>query len=234
MPVEELAETLVELADALVDEFDLDAFLDMLADRCVRILDVPAAALLLVNHGGRARVVGASDDPTRTLARLEKGPGPDCARSGEPVIAADLTRTSLRWPEFTAGALAIGFAGAHALPMRRRSTVIGALAILSEVPEELDKLTGKVGQAVADLTTIGLLQVDALRRQGAVSSQLQHALTSRVAIEQAKGVTGERLGLSMDAAFNALRRYARSNNLRMTELAASVVDGSFDTGLLKP
>ncbi|MPZ80715.1 MAG: ANTAR domain-containing protein [Actinophytocola sp.] len=218
----------------MVDGCDQGAFLNLLADRCARLLDLPAAALLLVEHGGQARMEGASDDPTRVLARLDEGPGPDCARSGEPVIAPDLTRTSLRWPEFTALALSTGFTSAHALPMRRRSSVIGSLTLFSEDIGELDKATGRVGQAAADLATIGLLQIRALRRQEEIAGQLQHALTSRVVIEQAKGVTGERMGLGMDAAFNALRRYARSNNVRIAELAASVVDGSFDTGLLEP
>lgn len=233
-PAEELAETLVELADTMVDGTDQGAVLNLLAERCARLLDLAAAALLLVTDGDQARVVGASDDPTRMLARLEEGPGPDCARGGEPVIAPDLNRTSLRWPEFTALALSAGFTSAHALPMRRRSAVLGSLTLFSEEIGELDKATGRIAQAATDLVTIGLLQVRALRRQEDVAGQLQHALNSRVAIEQAKGVTGERLGLSMDAAFNALRRYARSNNMRIAELSVSVVDGSFDTGLLQP
>jgi AmiR/NasT family two-component response regulator len=98
----------------------------------------------------------------------------------------------------------------------------------------LDKVTDRIAQALADLATIGLLQVRALRRQERVGAQLQHALSSRIVIEQAKGMTGERLGIGVDAAFDALRRYARSHNLRIAELAESVVDGSFDTTVLAP
>jgi transcriptional regulator with GAF, ATPase, and Fis domain len=231
-PVEELAETLVELADAAVDGPGLDGFLDLLAVRCVRLLDVSAAAVLLVDHAGRDRSTGASDDRTSALTLLEDGPGQACHEAGEPVVVPDLTRTSLRWPEFTEAATAAGYASAHTVPMRRRAEVIGALTLFRTTPGEVDKVTYRIAQALADLATIGLLQVRTLRRQEGLAEQLQQALTSRVVIEQAKGVTGERLALDMDAAFNALRGYARSNNLRISDLAASVVDGSFDTALL--
>jgi len=227
--VEELAETFVELADTGVDEFDLDDFLNLLADRCVRLLNVPAAALWLVEQGGRT---GASGERARELAQLEEGPGPDCYRAGESVVVPDLARVTLRWPEFAAAATAAGFGATHTVPLRLRTEVIGALTLFSAAPGELDKVTDRVAQSMADVATIGLLQARELRRRTDLAAQLQHALTSRVVIEQAKGVTGERLGLSMDDAFGALRRYARSNNLRITEVAAGIVDGSFDTTVL--
>jgi transcriptional regulator with GAF, ATPase, and Fis domain len=231
-PVEELAETLVEIADAAAGGRGPEGFLDLLAVRCVRLLDVSAAVLLLVDHGDQARSTGASGDPARELALLEDSPGQACCEAGEPVVVPDLARTSLRWPEFTATATAAGFASAHTVPMRRRAEVIGALTLFRAEPGELDKVTDRIAQALADLATIGLLQARALHRQEGLAEQLQNALTSRVIIEQAKGVTGERLALDMDAAFNVLRGYARSRNLRITDLAGAVVDGSFDTSLL--
>jgi transcriptional regulator with GAF, ATPase, and Fis domain len=231
--VEELAETFVELADA-VEELELDYFLNLLASRCVRLLDVAGAALSLVDDRGRTYAAGCSDERVSMLARQADGPGQACYRAGEPVAVPDLTTVALRWPDYTAQAAAGGFAAAYAVPMRRGADVIGALTLLSAVPGDLDKVTDRIAQALADLATIGLLQVRAVRRQQDLTAQLQHALTSRIVIEQAKGVTGERLGIGMDAAFDALRRYARSHNLRIAELAESVVDGSFDTTLLPP
>lgn len=233
-PVEELAETFVELADTVVAEFELDAFLNLLADRCVRLLDVSAAGLSLVDDGGRTHAAGASNERAMALALLDDGPGPACYRAGAPVVVPDLARTMLRWPEYATTATAAGFAAAHAVPMRMRSDVIGALTLFRAAPGELDKVTDRIAQALADLATIGLLQVRELRKQQDLAAQLQHALTSRVVIEQAKGITGERLGLGMDSAFDTLRRYARSQNLRIAELAAGVVDGTFDTALLPP
>lgn len=233
-PAEELAETFVELAGSVVDELGLDDFLDLLADRCVRLLDVPAATLSLVDEGGRTHAAGASGDAARALAQLEDGPGPACFRAGEPVIVPDLTGAAARWPEFTTAATSAGFASVHAVPVRRRAEVVGALTLLRSAPGELDKATDRIAQALAELAAIGLLQVRALRQQTELAAQLQRALTSRVVIEQAKGITGERLGLGMDAAFEALRQYARSHNLRIADLAAAVVDGSFDATRLRP
>jgi AmiR/NasT family two-component response regulator len=118
--------------------------------------------------------------------------------------------------------------------MRRSAESIGALTLFGTAPGEQDKATDRIAQALADAATIGVLQARALRQQEDRTTQLQHALTSRVIIEQAKGVTGERLGLDMGAAFNALRQYARSHNLRIAELSASIVDGTFDTARLIP
>ncbi|HEV7648810.1 MAG TPA: ANTAR domain-containing protein [Actinophytocola sp.] len=236
-PVEELAEAFVELAGAAADESGSDDFLNLLADRCVLLLDVSAAGLSLVDERGRTCLVGASGERARVLTLLDDGPGQECQRTGAPVEVTDLGTTKLRWPEFTATAEAAGFAAAYSLPMRRQADVLGALTLFRATPGTpgtLDRVTARIARAMADLATIGLAQVRALRRQTDVAAQLQHALTSRVVIEQAKGVTGERLGLGMDDAFDLLRRYARSRNLRITELAGTVVDGSFDTGLLTP
>ncbi|MGH3760452.1 ANTAR domain-containing protein [Actinophytocola sp.] len=230
--LEELAETFVELADAVVDKVELDDFLNLLADRCVRLLDVSAAGLSLASVGGEPYAVGASGERARVLALLTDGPGPASHRTGAPVVVPDLTTP--HWPEFTTAATTAGFASAHALPMRVRTEVIGALTLLRTVPGVLDEVTERIAQALVDVATIGLMQVRALRRQEDLTAQLQHALNSRVVIEQAKGVTGERLGLGMNAAFDALRHYARSNNLRIADLATSVVDGTFDTGRLVP
>lgn len=231
--MEELAETFVELADTLVDEFDLAAFLNLLSDRCVRLLDVAAAGSLLVDHGGRPHTTGGSDERAQSLALLDDGPLHDCYRAGDPIQADDLTVTGSRWPEFSAAAVSAGFASVHTLPLRLRAETLGALNLFRTVPGELDKVTVRVAQALADVATVGLVQMRALRRQTDLAAQLQHALTSRVVIEQAKGVVAERLRVSVDAAFTALRRYARSSNTRITDLALSIVDGEFDTERLR-
>jgi hypothetical protein len=53
--------------------------------------------------------------------------------------------------------------------------------------------------------------------------QLEEALRSRVTIEQAKGVLAERLRLDMPSSFELLRRAARTNRMRIHDLAAAVV-----------
>jgi AmiR/NasT family two-component response regulator len=92
----------------------------------------------------------------------------------------------------------------------------------------------RVGQALADVATIGLLHERNMRRRDTLNEQLQSALNSRVVIEQAKGKLAERLGLDMDQAFNVLRDYARARNLRLSELARAFIDGSQDITRPKP
>lgn len=209
-------------------EFDLDGFLLLLANRSVRLLDVAAAGLFLIDQG-RA----ASDERAAGLELTEEGPGLECCQAGEPVAVPDLTTAAGRWPRFTAAARGAGYASVHAVPLRRRSEVIGALTLLRTETGELEKSDARVAQAMADIATIGILQARTIRRHETLSAQLQHALNSRVIIEQAKGVLAERLGLNMAAAFTALRNYARSHNARVSELALSIVDGKFDTNLLR-
>jgi hypothetical protein len=114
----------------------------------------------------------------------------------------------------------------HALPMRLRSQVIGALNLFQATPGGLGHEDVRVGQALADVATIGLLQERSTRRGETLHEQLQAALNSRVVIEQAKGKLSERLGLEMDQAFTLLRSYARNRNLRLSELAQAVIDGT--------
>ena len=149
----------------------------------------------------------------------------DCFRTARPVAAADLTAAGQLWPQFAAAREA-GFAAVHALPMRLRSQVIGALNLFRATPGALSHEDMRVGQALADVATIGLLQERSTRRSEILHEQLQAALNSRVVIEQAKGKLAERLGLDMDQAFTLLRGYARDRNLRLSDLAQAFIDGS--------
>jgi transcriptional regulator with GAF, ATPase, and Fis domain len=226
----QLAEVFVELADTLVDDFDLMDFLHQLTDRCVSLLDVSAAGLLLTDQRGALQVVAASTEQTRLLELLQlqtdQGPCPECFHTGRPVAVADLAAAADRWPRFVAQARQIGFASVHALPMRLRTDVIGALNLFHTEPEALDADVVRLGQALADVATIGLLQARAIRHRETLAEQLQTALNSRIIIEQAKGVIAERRQLTLDQSFTLLRGTARTSNRRLSDVAHAVVDGS--------
>jgi transcriptional regulator with GAF, ATPase, and Fis domain len=225
----QLADVFVEMADTLVDDFDLIDFLHVLTGRCVQLLEVAAAGLLLTDGQDKLQVVAASSERTRLLElfqlQADQGPCLDCFRTGHPVSVADL-RSAGRWPRFTAAAAEVGFSAVHALPMRLRNEVIGALNLFDVEPSALDESRLRIGQALADAATIGLLQQRAIHRRDVLTEQLQTALNSRILIEQAKGVLAERLSLPMDQAFTVLRDGARHNNRRLSELAQAIVDGS--------
>ena len=225
----QLADVFVEMADTLVDDFDVIDFLHVLTERCVQLLGVSAAGLLLTDQRGTLQVVAASSERTRLLElfqlQTDQGPCVDCFHTGQPVSVADLPLAG-RWPRFTAAAAEVGFAAVHAVPMRLRTEVIGALNFFDANPGALDEGKLRIGQALADVATIGLLQQRAIHRRDLVTEQLQTALNSRILIEQAKGVLAERLHVDVAEAFAMLRSGARAHNRRLSELAQAIVDGS--------
>jgi len=225
-----LARTMVELADTLVDDFDAVELLTLVADRCVEVLAVDAAGLMLVAPAGDLRVMASSSETMRLLELFElqaqEGPCLDCFRSGQPVASHDLTVAGGRWPRFSAEALAAGFRSAHALPMRLRGTVIGALNLFQTEPGEMLEADVVSAQALADIATIAVIQQSAALEAQRINEQLNHALNSRVVIEQAKGVVAERQQLDMEQAFRRLRTHARNHNVRLADVAIAVIDGT--------
>ena len=214
-----LARTLVELADTLVADFDVVELLTLLTDRCVDVLDVGAAGLMLVAPDGDLRVMASSSEAMRVLELFElqsqEGPCLDCYRTGQPVVNQDLATVNGRWPRFAAEALAAGFHSVHALPMRLRGAVIGALNLFHIEPGEMRHADIAAAQAMADVATIAILQHRAALEAQVINEQLNHALNSRIVIEQAKGMVAEREGLNMEQAFSTLRNHARNHNLRL-------------------
>jgi transcriptional regulator with GAF, ATPase, and Fis domain len=238
MDGELLSDTFVELTDTLVAGFDVIDFLHMLTSRSAQLLDVDAAGLLLADPRGELRIVAASSEAARLIELFQiqndQGPCLDCFRSGRPVQAVDLGAAAQRWPRFAPAARQAGFTAVQALPMRLREQVIGALNLFRAGPGAFADADIRVGQALADVATIGLLHERGMRRNDTLNEQLQTALNSRVVIEQAKGKLAERLGLDMDQAFSLLREFARARNRRLSEMAEAFVDGTESlTGLTR-
>jgi transcriptional regulator with GAF, ATPase, and Fis domain len=225
-----LSEAFVEVADTLVDDFDVIDFLHTLAERCVQLLGVDAAGLMLADQRGNLHASAASSESARLMDLFElqtdAGPCLDCYRGARPVVNADLDANAERWPRFAEAARANGFVSVHALPLRLRETVIGALNLFCSVSGPLSEDDVRVGQALADVATIGILAQRGLEQADLIATQLQNALNSRITIEQAKGVLAERRQITVDAAFALLRSHARSNNLRMSDLARDVANGA--------
>jgi GAF domain-containing protein len=227
-----LAQVFVELADTLIENFDVVDFLQTLTDRCVELLGTDAAGLMLTDQQGGLKLMTATMERARVLElfelQVEEGPCLECFTTGDAITNIDLADAEVvrRWPSFAPAALEAGFKVTHALPMRLRGRVIGALNMFNDQDVRLDDQDLVVGQAMADVATIGLLQQRSTYEQTVLSEQLQTALHSRVLIEQAKGVMAARAGVSVNEAFTALRAHARENRLALPEVAAGVVDGS--------
>ena len=228
----DVVRSLVEMADTLVDDYDVVDLLTGLADRCVDLLDVSAAGVMLVSPQGSLGLLASSSEAMRLLELFElqaqEGPCLDAFRTGEPVEQENLQAGAGRWPVFSAAAVRAGFASALALPLRLRDVTLGALNLLGTTRAPMGEADVVVARAFADLATVSILQHRASEEAQRLNEQLSAALTSRVVIEQAKGVISERAGLHLDEAFTRLRAYARNHNLRLTDVAQAAIDGTLD------
>lgn len=233
-----LAHVFVELADTLVFPFDVIDFLHTLVDRCVELLAADAAGLMLADQRGQLRVVASSAESARVVEIFElqnlEGPCLDCYRSGQQIVNLDAEQMRARWPNFSEAASQLGFRSVHALPMRLRDEVIGAINLFSAADSILDHDDVAIGQAMADVATIGLFQERAVREGNVLAEQLQTALNSRILIEQAKGVLAERSEISVDEAFVLMRSYARRHGRTLTAIAEAVIDRSLEPAELAP
>jgi transcriptional regulator with GAF, ATPase, and Fis domain len=217
----------VALASTLANGYDVVDLLDELTGDCARLLDIASAGLLLADDRGVLHVLAASSDVTRQLeafqVQREDGPCLECFRTGSLVAATDLSQAADRWPQFVPAAVAAGFRSVHAVPMRLRESVLGALGLFGTTTGSLNDEDLALGQAFADVASVALVQDRAAADNAAVRDQLQVALTSRIVIEQAKGILSQVGSLEMKQAFDALRGYARSRGLRLSDVAADVV-----------
>jgi GAF domain-containing protein len=224
--VDKLAEVFVEAADTLVDDFDLIEFLQRLTTRTSELFEVSAAGLLLADENGLLQLMAASDERSEMIELFQvqaaEGPCQDCYRGGAAVINADLRSAADRWPKFAPKATAAGYRAVHAFPLRLRGEVIGALNLFGTHPGQMASAEVVAVQSLADIATIGLLQERAIRRRDALTEQLQVALNSRIAIEQAKGALAQIHGCTVEEAFELMRRYTRRHNLRLGEVAFQV------------
>ncbi|SEL26344.1 GAF domain-containing protein [Streptacidiphilus jiangxiensis] len=232
---QQLTQVFVEVADSLIDDFDLIDFLQRLSERCVELLDVAACGVLLADEHDVLQVLAASDEDTRLLELFalqnNQGPCVECYRSGQPRTNINLTDPGVAeaWPQFTPEARQSGFVSTNAIPMRLRGKVIGALGLFQTIDRDLSEADTALAQALADVATIAILQQRTLAHSETERSQLQYALTSRIVLEQVKGILAERWHVTTDEAFAAFRAYARAHHHQLSVLARRIADGEFDT-----
>jgi GAF domain-containing protein len=228
----DIVQSLVAMADTLVDDYDVVDLLTGVTDRCVDLLGISAAGVMLASPQGSLGLVASSSEAMRLLELFElqaqEGPCLDAYRSGERVGHQPLAPGSGKWPVFSAAARSVGFRSALALPLRIRDKTVGALNMLSVGQAPMDEANMIVARAFADLAALSITQHRASAEAQRLNEQLSAALSSRVVIEQAKGVISERAGVDLAEAFTRLRAYARDKNFRLTDVAQSAINGTLD------
>jgi GAF domain-containing protein len=225
---ERLAEAFAELIETIADEFDVHELLQVLANRCVDVLGVAASGLMLADGDAGLQVMVASNERAKLLELFQiqhdEGPGLDCQRSGETIVANGLEQGVTRWPRFATAAGDAGYSSVIALPMRVRGTVIGVLNLFG-TPDQpaMGVPTARIARAMATVAAVAIEQVRLSRQRATLVEQLETALESRLAIEQAKGILAARLDISLDEAFVVLRDHARSSRRLLKDVAREAI-----------
>ena len=225
--IERLADVFVDVADTLVTDFDLIDFLHTVAGHAAEITGTAAVGLMLADGDGHLHYMASSSESARLMELLQlqtsEGPCLECFQSGEPVDEARLRTADDRWPVFAPRAVEAGVLSVHAFPMRLRDNIIGAMNVFRSESGSLSGEDQRVLRALADVSTIAIIQEQAMTRAEVLNEQLQAALTSRIVIEQAKGAVAQTFGVSVEQAFEMLRSHARASQVRLTELAHTIV-----------
>lgn len=215
-----------------LEGLDVSRLVDRLVTDSVGLAGVDAAGVIIAQGHDKPRVA-ASDQRTMLIQQFQLdtgvGPGVRCHRDGAVVVLPELAaRPDQEWTRFAEAARVAGFAGVHTVPMRGPQITLGALSLFGVRAGRLDQSTIDLAQMLADVVTLAIVQHHSIRAAQELNQQLQQALTSRVVIEQAKGVLSQRYGITTDTAFTLLRRHARAHNYRLSTLAASVVGRTDD------
>jgi GAF domain-containing protein len=225
-----LVSTLVELADNLVDNYDIIDVLTLLSTRCVETIDASSTGVMLARPGGELQYVASSSESMRVLELFQiqanEGPCVDCYTSGRAIINHELLDSDTSWPRFTPRAVAQGYRSVHCLPLRLRGQTIGALNLFRTDAGLLTSEDVLVAQGLADVATIAILQHQSSLSARLLNEQLNFALNSRIVIEQAKGMISQSAQCDMDVAFERLRTHARNHNIRLTDVASRIVEGT--------
>lgn len=229
------AAAFVEIVEALVTDFDVIDVLTGVAQRSVELLNASASGILLADPSGSLRVTAASSEQIGVLELFQiqhrQGPCFDCFTTGLAVMNASLDVAS-PWPEFARESVAAGYPSVYAVPLRLQNTTLGCLNLFMTESVVLSPSDIGLAQALADVATIVIIQDQATRDAAVREGSLQHALTSRLGIEQAKGMMAERLNIDMDTAFSRLRAYARHTNQRLSDVAGAVSSGSISVAAI--
>ena len=225
----QLLDAFSSLALVLADDYEVIDLLQELVETCDALLDIDAAGLLLADPDtGELDLVASTNESSRIVEAMQlsvvAGPCIDAYREARTVSVPDIAALPERFAAFRASALQQGFRSVHAMPMRLRDTTIGAVNLFRNELGELNEGDRRAAKALTDVATLGILHDRSMRASDVVQRQLQHALDSRVVIEQAKGVLAQTHGISVDQAFDRLRGYARSERMSLAEVARGLVD----------
>jgi GAF domain-containing protein len=221
-------QTLSRFAAILPAHYDLQEALSELTESVTSVLGHCGSWVTMADDGRLHFVTSVSEASValdRDHAQLHPFPCPcrDAYSTGDVIRVTDVRQESARWPQFSASATRLSIAGVAAIPMRLADQIIGSLNLYSPEPREWSDEDMAVAGVLAAVATSYVVNVSKLRQQEQLSEQLQQALESRVIIEQAKGITAEQNSVTVDQAYQRIRRHARNNNASLRVVAEAIV-----------
>lgn len=224
-----LAHAVQELIRCLTRAGDVDDLLVTLCERGAEILPAMFAGVLLIGEDRRLTTVAASQHEVKALEAFQlqnhEGPCFEAVDGRRRVVAEDIGDHAARWPGFVERAQQLGVRSVLGLPLFVGSDALGGLNFLRSTVGPFSDEAVATAEALADLAAFGIASGRALGDSDRVVDQLQHALDSRVVIEQAKGMLAERAGVSVAYAFEGLRRRARDHNRRLRDVCEDFING---------
>ena len=227
---------LVDFATRLTQGYDVDEVLHDVSERAVEVLELDGGAGLTIGPNpaaGDMSFVTATNEATTFVERrqdeLRESVCYEAGARGEPVLVSSLRATS-QWPDFTQECLRVGFQAAAGIPMSTDGELIGVLSLYRRSVHPWTNEDVAAAQLLARVATTYLVNAHELGEARKLAGQLQHALDSRIVIEQAKGVLAERLQCPPDVAFQVMRSYARNNRRQLRNVAEQVIAGQLDIG----
>jgi GAF domain-containing protein len=229
MPIDpsDLAKSIGALAN-LDPERGLAPTLQQVTDAAKQLFRADGAGLMLVDAEGALRWASASDQSAQALEdeqeKLAQGPCAVAFSQRLPAAIRDLQQEP-GWQEFTPVLVSEGISAALSVPVELDGGVIGTLDIYARQARDWDPSEVAALQAYAGLVASLLMAAVTAQVKGRLAGQLQAALEHRWLIEQAKGVLMGREELDAQAAFERLRRAARSSTRRLADVAKDVTAG---------
>lgn len=220
--------TLSEFTRHLLTPHDTEQALTRTAGLVTRVLGLAGSGVSLGRGKDDLMFTTVVPEAFAPLERIqqETGTGPciTAYRDDRVVAVKDLSAHADQWPEYCAVAEKAGVSSVASIPMQLQGIRVGSLNLYAEGNRAWPEEDLAVACVMANMATGYLINASVIARQEELNAQLTEALSSRIAIEQAKGMLANRDRISVDEAFDRMRKYARSQSTALHTVAEQVVN----------
>jgi GAF domain-containing protein len=223
--------TLSEFTRVLLTPYDAQSMLDQLANRVTEVLGLLGSGVSLAD-GERLVFEAGVGGPVVELEKIQDetqvGPCVTAFQTAQIVRVDDLGGEAERWPEYCRTAEALGITSVASIPMRLGERTVGAFNLYAGASRAWDEEDMAAAVVMSDMATAYLINASTHRQQVELAEQLEHALESRVIVEQAKGMLAAKHAITPEAAFERLRHHARSRGATVRSVAQAIVHLGMD------